>query len=183
MSNITIVLGNVCDPIGEGKKVIAHICNDIGVMGSGVAGALRRKWEMVGKEYEDWCNRKFDFGHLPVLGQIQFVRVAHNISVCNMIGQRGVGGETIDGEFVPPIKYESLRECLLRLRLALKKSPGISLHIPMIGSKLAGGNWYTIYAIIRDVFDPTDIHITIYAFDDANFELAQNADKQFVGIC
>lgn len=176
--NVTIIKGNVCEPIGDGKKIIVHCCNDIGVMGSGVAGALRKKWPTVGEDYEDWHN---DWIKKPfVLGQIQFVKVEEDIVVCNLIGQRGIGGETIDGEFVPPVKYESLREGFLRVRGSIKKAPNsVSLHLPMLGSALAGGDWVSIYELIRDVFDELDIECTIYAFDDVNLKLAQSTHQEY----
>ncbi len=176
--NIAVIKGDVTNPIGDGKKIIVHCCNDVNSFGSGVAGCIARKWPDVKNKYHNWAAS--DQTTAFYLGQIQFVAADTDIVVCNLIGQRSIGGETIDGEFVPPVRYEALREGFLRVRAAIKKANRpVSLHLPMLGSALAGGDWVSIYELIRDVFDELDIECTIYAFDDVNLKLAESTHQEY----
>ena len=36
--------GDATSPIGDGKKIIPHVCNDIGGWGKGFVLALSKKW-------------------------------------------------------------------------------------------------------------------------------------------
>lgn len=172
---IKIVKGDVTKPIGDGNKLIVHCCNDIISFGSGVAGAIARAWPHVREAYMSWGYTSKPGQKRPfALGQVQFVKAEDGISVCNLIGQRDIGGFTIDGVSVPPVRYEALREGFLRVREAIKaaKEP-VHLHLPMLGSALAGGDWVIIYSIIYKIFGES-FDITIYAFDDDNFALANH---------
>jgi O-acetyl-ADP-ribose deacetylase (regulator of RNase III) len=176
--NVTIVKGDVTNPIGDGKKIIVHCCNDINSFGSGVAGCIARKWPTAKEHYHNWAD--CDLHTIFALGQVQFVRVEHDISVCNLIGQRGINGEEIDGVFLPPVRYEALREGFLRVRKAITKvKDPVSLHFPMLGAGLAGGDWVCIYELIREVFEDARLPITIYAFDDVNLKLAQSQHEDY----
>ena len=86
MSKLKHIKGDVRKPIGDGNKIIIHCCNDIGVMGAGVAAAIAQKWPNVKSEYKKWHRGKQGFK----LGNVQFVKVEDDLVVCNMIGQRDI---------------------------------------------------------------------------------------------
>ena len=44
MLNINYVIGDATQPIGDGAKIIVHVCNDIGGWGRGFVLALTKKW-------------------------------------------------------------------------------------------------------------------------------------------
>lgn len=173
MANITVVKGDVTEPKGDGQKLIVHSCNDINAFGSGVASSIAKKWPHVKYGYHEWAKDGYDF----YLGQIHFIKAEDNIVVCNLIGQRSIGGETIDGEFLAPVRYEAIYEGLLRIRARIKNYTNISLHFPLIGCGLAKGDWYTVYGLVEEVFHYTPVDITIYAFNDSDLELAQAVQK------
>ncbi len=183
--NVTIIKGDVTNPTGDGNKIIVHCVNDLNVMGSGVAKALYEKWPQVKEQYHKWGAKLSPITPPFRLGNIQFVLVGNQTAVCNLIGQKGMGGEDIDGEFIPAVRYEAIREGLLRVRKAIRKScidkgNTASLHLPMLGSALAGGSWEYIYwEIIRDVFYELDVECTIYAFDDVNYALAKKTHDEY----
>ena len=41
--SITYLIGDATEPVGAGRKIIAHICNDRGIWGGGFTGALSKK--------------------------------------------------------------------------------------------------------------------------------------------
>ena len=156
MREIKYIVGDVREPIGEGNKLIIHCVNSIGVMGSGVARALFKKWPVVRERYLEWSKQ----GNFT-LGNVQFLSVdgGKSIAVANMIGQEGVG---LDKDGKPPIRYEAMRECLVRVAdLVLRHKA--SVHIPyLMGCDLAGGSWDVVEPMIIEELCSKDIEVTVY---------------------
>lgn len=152
------IKGDVTNPIGSGNRIIIHCCNDIFVMGSGVALALLTKWPVVREKYIEWGVRDN-----PHLGDVQFIKVEDGLAVGNMIGQHGIRTRnSLDQS--PPIRYEAIDECLKKVATTAKKH-GASVHLPMnLGSGLAGGKWTKIEELIRKNLCEQDIEVTIYEF-------------------
>src|SRR3954470_19357015 len=102
MSDITYVRGDATTPVGEGVKLIAHVCNDVGGWGKGFVIALSARWPEPEAAYRRWHRERGtnDFA----LGAVQFVEVAPWLWVANMIGQHGIrrGGKG------PPVRYEAI---------------------------------------------------------------------------
>lgn len=174
--SISILKGDVTNPVGDGVKVIVHCVNDIPCMGSGVAAAISKKWPHTREKYMDWGNHKFDVDRSFRLGDIMIVKAEENIHICHLVGQKDVGGEVIDGEFFPPVRYSAILEGMYRLRKAIKQYRGranredVSIHAPLLGTDLAGGDLDEIYGIVDIVFGGTDdIDFTFYAFSDEHF--------------
>ena len=158
-NKIEYVIRDVRDPIGDGHKYIIHCCNDLRMMGSGVARALFEKWGKVRKHYMDW--------HYPSplqLGEIQVVPVADGIDVVNMVAQHGIA---IDLDGVPPIRYEAMRACLEEVADLAKAddnaSNDASVHVPYkMGSDLAGGEWNRIEALLQECLVDKGIRVVVY---------------------
>lgn len=153
--NITYVTGDATDPIGYGNKIIPHICNDCGRWGSGFVLAVSKKWKSPEKMYREW----FDEGSR--LGEVQIVGVERDIVVANMIAQHDT--RWIDG--LPPIRYDSLRECLKKVYEYAKRND-CSVHAPKFGASLAGGSWDIIEKIIQEELCDKGISVTVYNFED-----------------
>lgn len=151
-------LGDVTNPEVTKPTIIVHCCNDIGVMGGGVAAALRNKWPRVYVQYENWYHAHKGFGRKQlVLGQVQYVAVETNLWVCNLIGQRDV--QSYEG--LPPIRYEAIREGLRRISTFLKESnKTFEIVMPRIGAGLAGGEWGKISAIVNE--ELKDLDVVVY---------------------
>lgn len=151
--SIEYVKGNVLEPIGEGRKIIIHCCNNLFVMGAGVALGIKNKWPSVFAQYKVWGK-----GGKAKLGDIQTVRVEDNIAVCNMLGQDGVGFK--DG--IPPIRYDAIDACLAKVcRIAQKYNA--SVHAPRFGCGLAGGSWDKIEPLI--IKNLVDNKVKVYVYD------------------
>lgn len=145
------VLGDVSEPVGGGSKIIAHCCNDLGVMQAGVALALAHKWPTVGKEYIYWNEQKIlqnDDVSVPFqLGEVQIVTVEEQTVVANMIGQHGIEKNDVDGPF--PIRYLALDQCLEKVCI-MAKTHYCSVHVPyLMGCGSAGGKWNVVERMLE----------------------------------
>lgn len=157
MAAITYIKGDATQPQAKGKKVIAHVCNDLGGWGKGFVVAISRRWPEPEAAYRAWHrNRsKNDFG----LGAIQVVQVETYIWVANMVAQRGMK----TGSNGPPIRYEAVRACLKALAAEARKLEA-SVHMPRIGCGLAGGRWEEVEPIILDELISHGVEVTVYDF-------------------
>lgn len=156
------IKGDAVYPSTEGAKIITHIVNNRGGWGRGFVLSLSKRWPVdLQKRSPEWCYR----GSSPELGDIQLVKTEDDILVCNMCAQKDYRKLEQKGMplEIPNLNYSSLYECLLRLRAELKMVPIIpSIHMPPIGSGLAGGHWPKIAGIINQVFEATPYTVTVY---------------------
>ena len=156
---ITYKKGNVFDGVVKDKlNIVLHVVNSYGGWGSGFVlkideyCGLRpqqeyRKWYKDG-HYYDFLGRRVKFE----LGQIQVVPTNNDdLYICNMVGQTKPGGFDFDIDcktvHMPPIRYESLQECLYRVKE--QDSGSCNLLAVKFGSGLAGGDWSKIEKLIN----------------------------------
>jgi O-acetyl-ADP-ribose deacetylase (regulator of RNase III) len=151
---ITYTDGDATCPVGDGIKVIAHICNDIGKWGKGFVLAITAKFGPVAShEYVDWV-----MSGQAALGKVQFLEVSAGTYVANMVAQHDIysrGG-------VPPIRYAALAGCLAHVADFAAKHDECSIHMPRIGAGLAGGSWPKIAAIIDRELVQRGLSVTVY---------------------
>lgn len=159
---ITYLTGDATEPVGEGPKLIVHVCNDRGGWGRGFVTALSKKWREPEAAYRKWhADGVYSTNHSPrrhlfQLGEVQFVPVQSELRVVNMIAQTGYGAQntarhrTSVPDATPPIRYEALSACLTRVRETLDQELLIhaSIHMPRIGCNLAGGSWAQVEPFI-----------------------------------
>jgi O-acetyl-ADP-ribose deacetylase (regulator of RNase III) len=150
MADIKYVKGDATQPIGEGNKIIVHVCNDIGAWGAGFVLAISKKWKQPEIAYHLMKDKS--------LGKVDFIRVENDIMIANMIAQKGIGR---DPEGNPPINYGALRITLNEVNRQAYMT-GSSIHMPRIGCGLAGGDWNKVEEIIKDVMS---VPVTVYDFN------------------
>jgi O-acetyl-ADP-ribose deacetylase (regulator of RNase III) len=155
--DIQYLTGDATNPIGEGKKIIPHICNDIGGWGKGFVLAISKRWKDPELQYKEWYKSKENFE----LGQIQLVSVTDAITIANIIGQRDIK-KGKDG--TPPIRYDAVKKGINKVAKHAKEI-NASIHMPRIGCGLAGGNWEEIEAIIKDELTSQGIPVFVYDFN------------------
>lgn len=124
--------------------VVAHGCNCQGVMGSGVALAIRQRWPQVYKRYQEFV-AAYRKDHHPdmsgLLGTQQIINVTepammqNSLFVANLFTQVFYGG---DGK-----KYADLDAVTrsLETTLAFCKGSALPLYLPRIGCGLGGLSW------------------------------------------
>jgi O-acetyl-ADP-ribose deacetylase (regulator of RNase III) len=155
---IRFVQGDATAPQGNGIKIVAHICNDLGVWGKGFVLALSQRWIDPEQAFKRWYREREtnDFA----IGAIQLIQMEVDIWVANMVAQHGI--RTANG--VPPIRYESLNGCLEKLASKATEL-NASVHMPRIGCGLAGGEWTKIEPIISRNLCERGICVTVYDLD------------------
>lgn len=153
---IDYVFGDATDPVGDGPKLIAHVCNDVGAWGRGFVVSLSARWREPEAQYRRW-HREAAGRDSFKLGMVQLVPVADGITVANMIGQHGIRSAAD----VPPIRYNALQACLETVAhraLDLRAS----VHMPRIGCGLAGGSWDHVEPLIVEELCARGVPVTVY---------------------
>ena len=145
-------IGNL---MGVTKGHIAHGCNARGVMGSGVALAVKRKYPGA---YEDYMTEYNKAG--LKLGMVYPYMPSTELVIWNAITQEGFGQPTRN------CSYDAIQTCFEDINHAVGQTGEIGvvkeIHIPFIGAGLGGGSWNIIKAIIEDT-----VHypITVWSID------------------
>lgn len=134
--------GNLLD-VKQG--IIVHGVNAQGVMGAGVALAIKKKYP---KAYEEYLV-SYNTGNL-YLGSSQMVEVLEDqlLTICNACTQEYYGTDKRQ------VNYAALCMCftsIFRTARIYKET----VHFPKIGAGLAGGDWDIIEQLINDC-DPHD---------------------------
>lgn len=156
--NIIYLKGDATAPTGGGKKIIVHICNDLGMWGKGFVMAISKRWRIPEQVYK----LAFAEKQKPVLGDVQFVGVGDNIIVANIIGQHGIRSSG-NAKSPAPIRYDAVRQGLTAVaKYAVKNTA--SVHMPRIGCGLAGGTWDEIEPIIMDTLIKSNVATYVYDF-------------------
>ena len=157
MIEIKYMKGDATLPIGEGNKIIVHVCNDIGGWGKGFVVAISKRWKAPEAAFRVWYKSKKNFQ----LGEVQFVKVKEDLWIANLIGQhkirRGQHGNV-------PIRYDAIEK---GLRKVAKEANDLSasVHMPRIGCGLAGGKWEEIEPIIEKTILKKNIKTIVYDFE------------------
>ena len=153
MTTIVYKKGDATKPESEKKKLIIHVCNNIGKWGKGFVLALSKKWKEPEKDYREMNKYK--------LGDVKFIKVTDDIVIANMIAQDGINRKGTP--FICRINYVALEACLEKVK-QYAEDYNLSVHMPKIGCGLGGGDWNIIQEIIRKKLDELDIYV--YNFDE-----------------
>lgn len=155
MESINYIRGDATNPIGNDKKLIVHICNDIGGWGKGFVLVVSKKWKKPEQKYREWFKSQQNFE----FGEVQFVELDSDLSIANMIGQHKI--KKTDGQI--PIRNKAVEKCLSKIAYFSEQN-GYSVHMPRIGCGLAGGDWNRIEQIIRKELIDRNIRVNVYDF-------------------
>jgi O-acetyl-ADP-ribose deacetylase (regulator of RNase III) len=141
---INTLTGNLLH-VKEGH--IVHGCNAQGVMGSGVALAVKETYPQAYKDY----SKHYDEGTLT-LGAAYPVEVDSNLIVWNAITQN------LYGTNKRMVSYDAIQTCFQDINDFIFVSREIytipaKVHIPYIGAGLGGGSWNIIKSIIEDTMN------------------------------
>lgn len=149
--SLKFMLGDItkCD-----ADYICHQVNCQGVMGSGVAKAIKDKWPVVYTDY-----RRFYYeSNKPLLNQIQIVTVSNEQSVINMFAQEYYG---YDGDQYT--SYDAFWKCLNKIKNEVPKGSKIAFP-SKIGCCRGGANWQVILTMISEVLE-SDYNVEIWEYD------------------
>lgn len=137
---ITYVKGNLLE---APEPIIVHGCNARGVMGSGVAKALRDKWPVIFDQYKEGCGEVTDDPQ-SILGAVLPVLVEENPLkiVINAITQLDYGKD----KKTRYVSYDAIDIVMYTLN---NLDSRYTFAMPKIGAGLGNGNWEVIEAIIN----------------------------------
>lgn len=153
---IVYTKGDATQPIGNGNKIIVHVCNDIGGWGKGFVTAISKRWPEPEKAYRLWFKTQHEFA----LGKVQFVQVDENLWVANIIGQHKIYKDEYGN---PPIRYEAIKAGLsIVAQFATEQQACV--HMPRIGCGLAGGTWVKVEPLIIETLSEKQIATIVYDF-------------------
>lgn len=140
------------------RGVIAHGCNYVGVMGAGVAAALKNEHPECFTEYAVWLRDHFP-NRKDALGKTQFVKINEELYVANCItqGLMGYDGQMATPEAIKSSLYEAFHHAAVE---------GLPIYLPKIGAGLGGLDWEKdVEPIISELaadFDEVDTYVCIY---------------------
>jgi hypothetical protein len=151
---IRFVHGDVLRPSGAGPKIVCQLVNDrAGTWGGGVARASAKKYPDAQARFKDWLGASPKSARL---GKVHFAKVEDDVFLASVVGQEGFGTAA-----VPRIRYGALERGLEEVA-AHARELGASIHMPRLGSGMAGGNWQTVENLIRDVMSNQGLSVTVY---------------------
>lgn len=125
---------------------IVHGCNAQGVMGSGVALAVKNRYPTVFHSY--LAEHISSAGGLR-LGRAYSVDVTDQLVIWNAITQQYFGNPGRN------CSYDAIETCFNHINQSVKENERVvkEIHIPLIGAGLGGGNWKIIETIINETVD------------------------------
>ena len=156
------------DLLQSNLPLIAHQTNCLGVMGAGIAKAIKNKWSIVYTQYIDKC-RHYNYSK-DLLGKCQVcVTEDEPIKfVANLFGEYSFT------ESVAPFEnrhtdYDALKKSLLHLKAICENTEITKIGIPYkLGCGLAGGDWDgVVYPMLQELF-ANDLTITLYIYKLCN---------------
>jgi len=157
-TKLKYVIGDSTLPKGTGIKYIVHVCNNLGLWGAGFVLALSKKWREPEAAYRTMSKY--------VLGDLQLVKVEDDTYVVNIIGQRGTITRPEGDSLLPPIRYVAIETALEKLSIEIiklkNKGEEVSVHMPKMGSGLAGGNWKIVETIVIETLTKKGIDVIVY---------------------
>lgn len=132
-------------------KYVAHGCNCLGAMGSGVAKLVRAKYPSAFEQYGVMCRRHDrDNSHRDLLGKIMVLTQSDGKVIVNMFTQEKFG------QGVRHVSYDAIFDCFREIDINIKID---KLAIPRIGAGLGGGDWKIISTIIDRATPDTEIYV------------------------
>lgn len=143
-SSDSVITGNAIDYVLENptKRILLHVCNAQGVMGSGIAREVK---ERIPSAYRRYIDSGYD------LGGVSF---SDGTSVANMVAQKNYG---YDGKRY--LDYGMLAKCLYQVH-SLVNPYNKEYVIPYnMGSDRAGGDWGIVLELCKGILDEDNITI------------------------
>lgn len=155
---LKVIEGNLLD-IEEG--IIAHQCNCQGVMGSGIAKAIRDKWPVVFEQYQIRCKmahgREEIDPRYKLLGDMQLVQVRRFTEVDDGLYVANIFGQNLYGKESRKTNYGAASKAIAEL----SGYKSVQIYFPyLIGCGLGGGD-FEVYSEIIEFYIPNAIVVKL----------------------
>jgi O-acetyl-ADP-ribose deacetylase (regulator of RNase III) len=124
------------------EGIIAHQVNCLGVMGAGLAKAIKNKWPEVFEKYSEFCKSS-----TSRFGEILIIEAKPRLFIANLFGQYDYQKPHT---YTQNTSYWALRNSLQKLQQFAKNNKA-QVYLPYkIGCGLGGGIWEIVYEMIED---------------------------------
>lgn len=143
------------DLLTSGADILCHQTNYVGVMGAGIAYAIKTKLLTPEQymEYQRYCQ----LHGAAALGSVQFIHLSNGQYVANVFSQ---------DDFYSKRKntitdYDAMEKALIEVD-NFAHANGLTVAVPgYMGCGIAGGDWEKVRRIIRRVFKFSQTDCTI----------------------
>ena len=136
------------------ENIIVHQVNCMGVMGSGLAKSIKKKYPEVFNGYYHFCKTNLVEEYF---GTALICEANDDKYIANVFGQINYGTEERQTD------YDRLKQALIEVK-NFAKEKGLSVAIPYkLGCGLAGGDWNIVFDMITEVFN--DVECNIYRYE------------------
>jgi O-acetyl-ADP-ribose deacetylase (regulator of RNase III) len=146
------------DLLKSSETLIAHGCNSMGVMGSGIAKQIKLRYPEVYERYKSWHERHVQRTTLNLpLGEIQAVEAfdkSRTILNCITQGEFGADGSRY-------VSYDAVDICFKNISEYMEQNQYSTIGIPQIGAGLGGGSWDVIHTIINERMKNFNVNVYI----------------------
>ena len=135
---------------------LIHQCNCFNTMVGGIAWVISKKYPSASE-----VDNKTVSGDIKKLGSFTYSKIKDNMYILNLYGQYDCGyGDR-------RTNYEAVYCGLESILQFINKNNIKKVLIPYkMSSNLAGGSWNIIYSMIVEIFEKTDIVVTICKIED-----------------
>jgi len=140
--------------------IIVHGCNSQGVMGSGVALAVKQEYPNTFDKYQKAC-RTVSMSESIVGIVVWTSELGGDLLIANAITQEKFG-RNYDERYV---SYDAIDDCFRHIN-NIAEHRSMKVHIPKIGAGLGNGNWGVIAEIINHRCK--DISVTCWEYNGPN---------------
>ena len=114
------------------------------------------RWPEAREQYLRW-----HAGQCPAppfaLGEVQLVHVEPDLWLAHLLVQHGIRSNN----GAPPIQYGALESALERLASHADQL-GASVHMPRIGTGLAGGSWQAVEPLVQERLVQRGVGVFVY---------------------
>lgn len=148
------VSGNLLD---SKANILCHQVNFEGVMGGGIALALKNRFMSEGqyRSYQAYCDGLRE----KALGTILYTQIDEKQYIANMFCQNSWAEQ---GALT---NYDAMRRCFREIEFAAARNH-LSVAIPgFIGCGIAGGDWRIVTGIIKEIFHQSRVPVSVVYWD------------------
>lgn len=141
--------------------IICHGVNCQGVMGAGLALAIRNKWPSTYQNYKKYCDRD----KTQLLGSVCFDKINPQLCIAHCFTQFNYGRFPVIGEDKKQhFQILALSSCLDIIFEYCQREGMKEIHVPHIGAGIGGGKWDIIKEMILNKAKnwPKDIQLVIH---------------------
>ncbi len=139
------------------EQVIVHGCNAQGVMGSGVAKAIKEKYPEAYRAYRYDYNLERLYKGLCIF--VETERNGQPFIVINALTQENYGRD----KNTVYVDYDAIQIAFMQINEELSDMGINSVAMPKIGAGLANGDWNIIEKIIEE--ECTDVQPVVYVLE------------------